>query len=68
MFLPGEKYQPKTATKWSVTNKPVDDEYFLNRSRSFYNLDPIFMGDNIRYTFRIEMNDVEKHNFYLTMD
>ena len=35
--------------------------------RTNYNFDPIFMGDGNKVSFDISMNDISKHNFFLSM-
>ena len=67
MTLPGEKFQPKTKTKWSVANETVAQKYFRDGERDSYELDPIFMGDYKSYQFQINVNDFAKHNFFLFM-
>ena len=43
------------------------DTYFQDVTRSNYNFDPIKMGDGTPRQFEIAMNDVAKHNFFMTL-
>ena len=69
MFLAGERFQPQTSAEWSMPNAPtVEKRYFENNARDSYNFDPIFMGDFKKYDFHIEMTDIDKHNWFLSLD
>ena len=65
MFLPGTQFQPETRSTWSTGSTAVEDKYMVNKTRNSYNFDPIFMGDGKEYTFRMVMNDIKEHNFFL---
>ena len=74
MFLPGN-YQPKSRLQWSIAPGDQEDtdeqiqavkQKYLdgNNEKSYYNFDPIFMGDFNEYNFQLSINDEEKHNFF----
>lgn len=70
MFLPSEKFQPKTSTKWSVEDQEaLNIKYFdLDDTKQSYNFDPIFMGDFKPYNFKLEITDVDRHDFFVHVD
>ena len=79
MFLP-DKYQPETRSQWSMlaptdsgekgeeAATAVEEKYFSENEKTFYNFDPIFMGDFNDYKFKLKMNDEEEHNFFVTVE
>ena len=49
----------------SENTKAVEKKYLLgNNEKSYYNFDPIFMGDFNEYNFKLRINDEERHNFF----
>ena len=53
----------------NLKSKAVIDKYFSGdrNEKTYYNFDPIFMGDFQQYNFQLNMNDEEEHNFFVEM-
>jgi len=61
-MLPGKAHSPQMGFHWRTNDKPVDELYVQERREvEELELDPIYMGDDLDYTFRVTLHDTKNH-------